>query len=134
MSAYLHALEGRLRIKLSDVKGSSHDAREVARRMRGIRGVERATANPLTGNLLVVYDAAETNGGAAIRVRAPIDLGRALDARDWAAAVRVLDTYPEIATRVVSIRPRRSRYVCNAGVDGGPSTVRSAALSEPRST
>ena len=61
MSAYLHALEGRLRIKLSDVKGSSHDAREVARRMRGIRGVERATANPLTGNLLVVYDAAETH-------------------------------------------------------------------------
>lgn len=47
-----------------------------------------------------LYDAAETNGGAAIRIRAPIDLGRALDARDWAAAVRVLDTYPEIATRV----------------------------------
>ncbi|MGZ4288389.1 MAG: hypothetical protein ACXVHB_28525 [Solirubrobacteraceae bacterium] len=47
-----------------------------------------------------LYDAVETNGGAAIRIRAPIDLGRALDARDWAAAVRVLDTYPEIATRV----------------------------------
>lgn len=47
-----------------------------------------------------LYDAAEVNGGAAVRIRAPVDLGRALDARDWAAAVRVLDTYPEIATRV----------------------------------
>jgi len=61
MSGYFHTLEGRLRIKLSDVKGSPLAARDVARRMRDMRGVERATANPLTGNLLVVYDSAWTH-------------------------------------------------------------------------
>lgn len=47
-----------------------------------------------------LYDAADGNGSAAVRIRAPIDLGRAIEAHDWAAAVRVLDTYPEVATRV----------------------------------
>ena len=47
-----------------------------------------------------LYDAADGNGSAAVRIRAPIDLGRAIEARNWAAAARVLDAYPEIATRV----------------------------------
>ena len=46
------------------------------------------------------YDAADINGDAAVRIRAPIELVRAIDERDWAAAARVLNTYPEIATRV----------------------------------
>jgi hypothetical protein len=46
------------------------------------------------------YDAADVNGDAAVRIRAPIELVRAIDGRDWAAAARVLNTYPEIATRV----------------------------------
>lgn len=47
-----------------------------------------------------LYDAADVNGGAAVRIRAPIDLGQAIAARNWAAAVQILNTYPEIATRV----------------------------------
>jgi hypothetical protein len=47
-----------------------------------------------------LYDAADVNGGAAVRIRAPVDLGQAVAARNWAAAVQVLNTYPEIATRV----------------------------------
>jgi len=61
MAVCFHTLEGRLRIKLPDVKGSPHAAREVARRMRSIPGVERASANPLTGNLLVLYDSERTH-------------------------------------------------------------------------
>jgi len=61
MAACFHNLEGRLRIKLPDIKGSTQGAREVARRMRSIPGVERATANPLTGSLLVLYDSARTH-------------------------------------------------------------------------
>lgn len=79
-----------------------NDFRNAARILNGFnqadidKRIKGYTAQQRNG----LYEAAETNGGAAIRIRAPIDLGRALDARDWAAAVRVLDTYPEIATRV----------------------------------
>ena len=58
MAAYFHMLDGRLRIKLIGVKGSPDAAQQVERRVRSIPGVERATANALTGNLLILYDTA----------------------------------------------------------------------------
>jgi len=60
MAPYLHALEGRLRIKLVDVKGHAARARDVEERVRELPGVDLATANPVTGNVLVLYDVQRT--------------------------------------------------------------------------
>jgi hypothetical protein len=60
-SAYVHALEGRLRIKVVEVKGNEEAAWEVEARLSTIAGVDKATANPQTGNVLVLYDPAYTS-------------------------------------------------------------------------
>jgi hypothetical protein len=59
-SIYLHVLEGRLRIKVPEVKNDPDRAREIETRIRMIEGVERVTANPVTGSVLILYDAGRT--------------------------------------------------------------------------
>ena len=53
---YVHALEGRLRIKVPEVRGATDTAREIESRLRALPAVDQATANPVTGNVLVLYD------------------------------------------------------------------------------
>ena len=53
---YIHALEGRLRIKVPEVRGASATARDIETRLGSLPGVDEATANPITGNVLVLYD------------------------------------------------------------------------------
>ncbi len=55
-SDYVHALRGRLRVKLRAVKRSDATAAHVEERLTELDGVERVRANPLTGNVLVIYD------------------------------------------------------------------------------
>ena len=57
--AFLHMLDGRLRIKVADVKGSHTGAALVEAELRELQGVNRVTANPLTGSVLVLYDPAQ---------------------------------------------------------------------------
>src|SRR3989442_5858244 len=56
MSAYLHMLDGRLRIKVAEVKGSPAMATLVETELKELQGITRVSANPLTGNVLVLYD------------------------------------------------------------------------------
>jgi copper chaperone CopZ len=89
--AYLHSLDGRLRIKLTEVRRAPHAARAVEERLRSVAGVTDASANPATGNVLVLYDCDLTSTGAIVdalqtwgylRARPPatdlIDLGSML--------------------------------------------------------
>jgi cation transport ATPase len=55
-SSYVHALEGRLRIKIPKVKGAADQAQEVERHLRQFAGVEHVSANPVTGNVLILYN------------------------------------------------------------------------------
>jgi copper chaperone CopZ len=55
-SLYVHALEGRLRIKIPKVKGAAGKAQKVERHLHQFTGVESASANPVTGSVLVLYD------------------------------------------------------------------------------
>jgi copper chaperone CopZ len=55
-SAYLHALAGRLRIKVAAVKGSSQKAKEIERQFQAYEGITQVTANPVTGSVLILYD------------------------------------------------------------------------------
>ena len=58
ISPYLHVLDGRLRIKLPHVKGTPQSALAVERLLLGLDGVTNVTANPTTGNVLVLFTSA----------------------------------------------------------------------------
>ena len=55
-STYVHALEGRLRIKLPKIKRALREALEVELRLEQVAGVEEVSANATTGNVLILYD------------------------------------------------------------------------------
>ena len=77
-SAYVHVLDGRLRIKVPDVKGSPAVACRVERGLQALPGVESVTASALTGSVVVLHDPSLTESGeilAAIRALASLPEG-----------------------------------------------------------
>jgi len=56
VSSYVHALEGRLRIKIPEVKGAAGKALEVESYLQLLSGLEQVSANPVTGNVLILYN------------------------------------------------------------------------------
>jgi hypothetical protein len=53
----LHAIPGRLRLRVPEIKGSPARAREVEQQVAGLKMmVRRVEANPVTGSILLVYD------------------------------------------------------------------------------
>ena len=56
VSSYIHALEGRLRIKIPEVKGNGGKALEVENYLQLLSGLEQVSANPVTGNVLIHYN------------------------------------------------------------------------------
>ena len=59
MSSYLHVMDGRLRVKVLEVKRSVPRARHVEELIGSLPGVSRVTANPTTGNVLVFFDSGQ---------------------------------------------------------------------------
>jgi hypothetical protein len=51
----VHAISGRIRLRMNQIRGRSQQAQEVARRLAAIRGVHRAEANATTGSLTLHY-------------------------------------------------------------------------------
>jgi heavy-metal-associated domain-containing protein len=58
---YVHTIEGRLRIKVPEVKGSARRARDIERQFATLTPIEFVSANPVTGNVLFLYDAGSTS-------------------------------------------------------------------------
>jgi Heavy metal associated domain 2 len=58
ISDYVHALPGRLRIKVPEVKHSPANGRRVDRALGALIGVVQVEANPITANVLVYFDPA----------------------------------------------------------------------------
>jgi hypothetical protein len=56
ISPYIHMLNGRLRIKVPEVKGLPMKAVELEGALWNIDGIIFVRANPTTGNVLVRYD------------------------------------------------------------------------------
>jgi copper chaperone CopZ len=62
--SYLHMLDGRLRIKVAEVKKSPMKVAEVKEKLQRLEGVTDVSANPTTGNVLVLFDPNRmTHGG-----------------------------------------------------------------------
>jgi copper chaperone CopZ len=58
VSPYLHALDGRIRIKIAAVKDSPAQATEVEQALRQKDGITAVKANPMTGNVLILFEPA----------------------------------------------------------------------------
>ena len=56
VSSYVHALEGRLRIKIAEAKGDGRKAREIEQLLQQLTGIDSVSANPTTGNVLILYN------------------------------------------------------------------------------
>jgi len=52
----LHAIPGRIRLRVPEIKGDPARAREVEHQVTGLKVVRRAEVSPVTGSLLVTYD------------------------------------------------------------------------------
>jgi len=56
MNTYVHVLNGRLRIKVPEVKRAPKKASEVVLELQELQGVTYVRANPTTGNVLVLFE------------------------------------------------------------------------------
>jgi len=53
-----HALPGRVRLKIPEVKENPELARQAQEKLGRVPGIQRVEANPATGSLLILYDLA----------------------------------------------------------------------------
>jgi hypothetical protein len=56
VNVLLHALDGRLRIRLGSIKRNLQAAASVTQSLLSLDGVKAVRANPVTGSVLVHYD------------------------------------------------------------------------------
>jgi copper chaperone CopZ len=56
MATYLHAIDGRIRVRFPEIRGNRRAAARLRRDLRALSGVTKVEANPLTGSVLVEYD------------------------------------------------------------------------------
>ncbi|MGH7963687.1 MAG: HMA2 domain-containing protein [Candidatus Binatia bacterium] len=55
----VHAMPGRVRLKISQVKKDAILAEDIQRQLSAVQGIQRVETNPLTGSVLVLYDSEE---------------------------------------------------------------------------
>ena len=54
----MHALPGRIRLKLEGIKGHADQARDIESRLATVRGMHRVEASSLTGSVVATFDPA----------------------------------------------------------------------------
>jgi hypothetical protein len=59
--AVIHAIPGRMRLRISSLKGNDDLARPLRERLSSIPGVAHVEVNPVTGSVLVVHHGQEPN-------------------------------------------------------------------------
>jgi copper chaperone CopZ len=98
---YVHAINGRMRVKVPEVKRSATFARRIEEWLGSIDGIRQVRANPVTGNVLIFHDpdriAAREILGALI---AAGYMGMGIAAADGPVPV---ETASVIATQVAEI-------------------------------
>ncbi len=67
----VHAIPGRMRVHLPGWEGRG--PRGLEARLRRMRGVSSARANPLTGNILIRFDQTETDDEDVLRAVREVD-------------------------------------------------------------
>jgi Heavy metal associated domain 2 len=52
----VHAIPGRVRVKIASLKENAALVRDVQGRLSGVQGIQRVEVNPITGSVLILYD------------------------------------------------------------------------------
>jgi hypothetical protein len=52
----VHDIPGRLRIRITDLRGANSALQQIRERLQQFDGVEKAEVNPMTGSILVLHD------------------------------------------------------------------------------
>jgi copper chaperone CopZ len=71
MSTYLHIINGRIRIKLPQVKGDPLAASQMEQTLLEQDGITSVHANPVTGNVLVLFDPAIISEDRVLEILRP---------------------------------------------------------------
>jgi cation transport ATPase len=82
---YVHALEGRIRIKVPEIKGSPVKAGELERQVQCKSGINSIKANPTTGSVLIYYDSQETEQEEIIKAMHGLGYLQSLTAQSFKA-------------------------------------------------
>ncbi len=101
----VHAIPGRIRLKIASLRDNSTLASELQHRLVAIQGVKQVETNPRTGSVLILYDAAAmASPEALLTLAAPLSqLFPGLDLKDlpaWASSTNGAHPTPSLAQSV----------------------------------
>jgi copper chaperone CopZ len=103
MSSYLHVMDGRLRVKVPETKRSVSKARHVEQVIQSLPGVIRVTANPTTGNVLVLFDSAQLSHAEILTALKKADyLQEQAQTSSFQFTARMVDTVSHAVARSVT--------------------------------
>ena len=103
MSSYLHVMDGRLRVKIPETKRSVSKALSVEQAIRSLPGVTRVTANPTTGNVLVLCDSDQlTHDGILSALKDAGYLREKVSSSSFQFTARIVDTVSQAVARSVA--------------------------------
>jgi copper chaperone CopZ len=103
MSSYLHVMDGRLRVKIPETKRCVSKALHVEEVIRSLPGITRVTANPTTGNVLVLFDSAQLTHEEILSVLKEADyLREETAASSFQFPPRMVDTVSHAVARSVA--------------------------------
>ncbi len=100
MTTYLHQLDGRIRVKVRGLKSSIEGASHLEESLRRVEGIEGVEANPLTGNVLILFDPKRTNHWAVMAALRQLGWREEDGANN--APTRTPDFRQELAKNVIS--------------------------------
>src|SRR5215510_729948 len=66
----VHAIPGRIRLKVAQVRKNPALAREIQTRLATVHGISQVEVNPLTGSVLILYEAQDAASPDSLRALA----------------------------------------------------------------
>ena len=88
---YVHALEGRIRIKVPEIKGFPAKAGELERQVQWQSGINSIKANPTTGSVLIYYDSQKTEQQEILNTMHELGYLQPLTAKGFSAPASPLE-------------------------------------------
>ena len=96
----VHAIPGRIRLKVSQVRENPLVAHQIEQRLATIPGVQKVSVNPLTSSVLILYDTAVVTSPESFQT-----LAEPLSALLPGVAVKDLETLQTMLTNGTSVVP-----------------------------
>lgn len=103
----VHAIPGRIRLKVASVRDNPTLAGELQQRLTSLQGVRRVEANPQTGSVLILYEATAFASAEAVQELAQplaeIFPGLKLnDPQGWMSSANGSDSAPSLTQGIAS--------------------------------